>query len=405
MLRQIQGNARTCVLVEPLFVVPFNMFATYSSIYMLHLHVNPSQIGLITTIGMLLQIFSAFVSGHLTDRMGRRKALWTFDVISWSVGTLLWAASQNVWWFLLAAVVNSFQRIPATAWYCLLVEDTAPERRTYVFRGLQVVSLIGGLFAPIAGALVAHFTLVPAVRMMYLFAFVSMTVMIYVRHRGMRETEIGLRKMAERNKSHFRADLSNYATTLRQMLRNPALLLLFAVYVLWNFQATLNMTFLPLYQVNTLHISSALISVFPAISSITMVVLLTGVLPRFREEHAKRWMVVGFACLVIANGLLIAMPSGHFILVVGSTVLAATGTMVAYPYLESVVANAIDDEHRATMLAVLNVLILVFTSPAGVIGGWTYSLNPRFTIGLVLGTFLVSMIFVILSQRKRLQVA
>lgn len=394
ILKNIRGNARTCVLAEPLFIVPYSLFTTYASIYMLKLHVSATGLGLVTTINLLLQIVSAFVSGYLTDRMGRLKALWVYDVVSWSFGTLVWAISQNFWWFVLAAVLNSFQRIPSTAWYCLLVEDTPPENRTFVFTGLQIVNVIGGIFAPLGGILVSHFSLVPATRLMYAFACISMSTMIYVRHIGSHETEIGLRKMRERTKVHFGRDFREYVVISKQILGNQKLFLLFLVYVLWNIQTTIRTTFVSVFQVDFLHIPVALISLFPAISSVAMIALLYTVVPKFREEQASFLMNLGFALLGFANLILVFTPSGNFTWVVISTLLAAIGTIVANPYIESVVANAIDDEHRATMLSVLNVMILIFTSPAGIIGGWTYSIHPQIPIYLVTGIFLLSMLLV-----------
>lgn len=93
------------------------------------------------------------------------------------------------------------------------------------------------------------------------------------------------------------------------------------------------------------------------------------------------------------------MPVHNFMWVVVSTILAAMGTIIANPYVESVVANAIDDEHRATMLSVLNVMILAATSPAGVIGGWTYSIQPSIPMFLVILVFLVSILLVWWASR------
>lgn len=374
--------------MEPLFVIPASMYTTYASVYMLHLHVTAVGLGFVTTLNLLLQMVSAFISGYLTDRMGRRKALWLFDVVSWSLGTLVWAISQNFWWFVLAAFLNSFQRIPSTAWYCLLVEDTAPEKRTFVFTGLQIVSVVGGLFAPIGGILVSHFSIVPATRIMYAFACVSMSAMIYFRHIGLHETDIGLRKMQERDRFHFTRDLGEYIRILRQISKNRALILLFAVYVLWNIQTAISTTFVSVYQVDYLGIPVALISFFPAISSVAMVALLVTIVPRFREDQSKWLMNLGFSVIALANVILLVMPKGHFVWVVVSTALTAIGTIIANPYVESVVANAIDDEHRATMLSVLNVLILACTSPAGIIGGWTYSIDPRIPILIIVLAFI-----------------
>lgn len=398
LFQQIQGNARTCVVMEPLFVIPASMFTTYASVFMLGLHVTDTQLGLITTLGLVLQIFTSFVSGYLTDRMGRRKTLWLFDVISWTMGTLLWAVAQNFWWFVVAAMLNSVQRIPATAWYCLLVEDTEPEKRTHVFTGLQIVGVIGGLFAPLGGILVGHFSLIPATRIMYAIACISMSAMIYFRHVGLRETEIGLRKMQEGTHADFRGELSKYLLVTKQIFQNRTLLLLFGVYVLWNIQVTIRNTFLPVYQIDYLRIPAALISIFPAISSLAMIILLFTVIPRFREESARLFMNMGFLLLIIASVILVVMPKGSFVWVVISTVLAAVGTIIANPYVESVVANAIDDEHRATMLSVLNVLILACTSPAGIIGGWSYSIDPRISMWLVVATFVLSVVFVTFAR-------
>lgn len=390
MLKQIKGNARTCVWAEPLFVIPGSMYTTYASVYMLKLHVTDFQLGIVTTLNLILQMLSAFVSGYLTDRMGRRKALWVFDVVSWSLGTFIWAISQNFWWFVLAAFLNSFQRIPATAWYCLLVEDTSPDKRTFVFTGLQIVSVVGGLFAPIGGILVAHYSLVPATRIIYAFSCVSMSLMIYLRHKGLHETEIGLRKIQEREQAHFLRDIRQYGAVIREIFKNRALVIFFSIYVLWNVQMTINTTFLSVYQVNYLHLPAAFISIFPAISSVAMVVLLFTVVPKFQDDHAHRWMMVGFIILLLSNAILIATPKHNFTWVIVSTVLTAVGTIIANPYVESVVANAIDDEQRATMLSVLNVLILAFTSPAGIIGGWTYGIDPRIPIAIIAGVFTLS---------------
>lgn len=395
MWKTIRGNARTCVVMEPLFVIPSSMYTTYASVYMLHLHVTTTGLGWLTTLGLILQIFTSFISGYLTDRLGRRTTLWVFDVFSWTIGTLLWAFSHNFWWFLIATFVNSLQRIPATAWYCLLVEDTPVDRRTAVFTGLQVVSVIGGLFAPLGGLLVSHFSIVMGTRIMYAFACVSMSAMIYFRHLGLHETEIGIRKMQERRHADFGKELGHYLDILKRIFRNRTLLLLFAVYVLWNVQTTIRSTFLSVYQVGYLHLSASWISLFPAASSVAMIVFLGLGVRFFREEHAKSLMNVGFILMIAASLLLIVAPIHGFFWVLVSTLMAAIGTIIANPYVESVVANAIDDEHRATMLSVLNVLILVFTSPSGIIGGWSYGVDPRLTMWLVVATFAISILLVL----------
>lgn len=391
MFPRLKGNSRGCLAFEPLFLIPYSMFATYAAIYMHKLGLSETQIGWVTTLTLAVQVFSSFISGYLTDRMGRKAALLTFDLLSWSVGTLLWAISQNVWFFVAAAVMNGFQRVPHTAFYCLLVEDTEPKDRTYVFTLLQVIGVIGGLFAPLGGLLVHQYGMVTGVRIMYVLAFVCMTAQFFGRHYTTHETEMGLRKKRESRELGLRASLLDYAATMRAVLADRGLLLMFGVYILFNFQMTVKGTYLSLYLADGLGLAENLISFVPAVSSVVMLLVLWLVMPRIPERLTNRMMVWGFVLSAVSNGMLALTPAGGLGWVAASTVLAAAATMVTAPYLEAAVANAIDDERRAKMFAVLSVLVLLAVSPSGIIGGWAYSLDPQLPIWLVTGAFALSL--------------
>jgi MFS family permease len=384
-----------------MWVIPFSMFSTYASVYMLELGVKETQIGLITSIGLALQIFTSFISGHLTDSLGRRKALLIFDLLSWSVASLIWAISKNFWYFFIAAIVNSFQKIPNTAWYCLLVEDTEPKDRASVFTILQVISVIAGFFAPLGGLLVNRFTLIPAVRIMYLIAFASMTSMFFMRNKFTYETEISIKKKLESTEIKFLESLGEYKTVIKEIFTNKALLILFSIYILNNFQMTMGRTYLSIYLVDALKLNKALISIFPAISSIAILLLLFLVMPRFKEENSHQYMILGFTTSMLANLILILTPPQNVILVIASTIMTAIGSMTANPYLEATIANSIVDENRAKILAILTVLILVFVSPSGIIGGWTYTINPKIPFLLIALAFLMNISLMIAFIREK----
>jgi len=376
------------------------MFSTYATIYMFQMGVSETAIGWITSIGLIVQVFSSFISGYLTDRMGRKAALLYFDLLSWSVATLLWAMSQNIWFFVVAAIVNGFQRVPHTAFYCLLVEDTPPKERTYVFTILQFIGVVGGLFAPLGGLLVYHYSLIPGVRMLFIIACVCMTFQFIGRHYYTHETDMGTRKMRETRGMSVKAGLGEYVHVIRSMLGNSPLLIVFSVYILFNFQMTMKNTYLSLYMVDYLRIGDGFISIFPAISSIMMLLVMWLLLPRVEESHVNRAMIWGFVISLLSNILLvIALPGELFWLSI-SIILAAVGTIMTLPYLEAAVANAIDDEHRANVFAILSVLILIFITPSGIIGGWAYKLDPRIPFVFVALAFLASMLLMMVYQRK-----
>jgi MFS family permease len=398
---RLKGNSRGCLLFEPLFLIPFSMYSTYATIYMYELGVGETAIGWITTISLLIQVFSSFISGYLTDKMGRKAALLYFDLLSWSVGTLLWAITGSVWLFVAAAVVNGFQRVPHTAFYCLLVEDTDPKERTYVFTILQFIGVVGGLFAPLGGLIVHHYSLVPGERIMYAIAFICMTTQFIGRHLMTRETEIGLRKMRETRGLGLKESLGDYGRAVRTVRANGTLLYMIGVYILFNFQMTLKGTYLSLYMAEYLQVDNGLISLFPAVSSVFMLLTMWLLMPRIPEHFVQRAMFAGFALSAVSTVVLILSPAGSLLWVSVSTILAAVGTMISSPYLEAQVANAIDDDQRAKIFSLLSVLILLVISPTGIIGGWTYEIDPRIPFMLVTLAFGFSMLLMARCGRER----
>ncbi|MFC0470658.1 MFS transporter [Halalkalibacter kiskunsagensis] len=403
MFRQINGNARACMIVEPMFIIPYSLFVTYASVYMLMLGLNETEIGLITSIGLVVQIFSSFISGFLTDRLGRKYALLIFDLLSWSVATLLWAVSQNFWFFLVAAIINGFQKIPHIAWTCLIVEDTEPNKRSVVFTVLQFIAVIGGLFAPLAGILVSQMSLVPAVRTMYFIAFISMTLMFIIRHFTTQESEIGIRKRQESGAMNISNSLKLYVKTVIEITKNKQLLIIFSVYILFQFQLVMQNTYLSIYLVDVLSFRDSTIAIFPAISSVCMLILLLVVIPRFRQELHLHYMIIGFGLSIIALLLLITAQQGNIIVVIASTILLAAGLLLSNPYLETAVANAIEDDNRANMFSILQVIVLLFISPAGIIGGVTYKVDPKIPFILMMCALLISIVLMYSITRKTMQ--
>ena len=230
MLRDVKGNARGCILTEPLWGIPFFLYAPYVSVYMLALGVKDSQIGLIVSIGMVLSIISALLSGAITDKLGRKRTTYLFDLFSWSIPCLIWAVAQNFNYFLIAAVVNSVWRVTHNSWSCLLVEDTDPETLVDVYTWIYVAGLLAAFFAPLASILINQFSLVPTVRGLYIFAFAMMTFKFVIMNGMVTETKQGLIRMEQTKNQSLFSLLSGYKGIFREILHTPQTLFTLGVY-------------------------------------------------------------------------------------------------------------------------------------------------------------------------------
>jgi MFS family permease len=110
-LRSFTGNARGCVYTEPLWGVPYNLIAPYASVYMVALGLTDRNIGLVLSVSWGFQVFWALMSGAITDKLGRRRTTLLFDILAWSAPAVIWAVSQNFWWFLVAGIMNAIWRV------------------------------------------------------------------------------------------------------------------------------------------------------------------------------------------------------------------------------------------------------------------------------------------------------
>ena len=140
-LRELKGNPRITVLTEVMFGIPYNLFVPFFSVYMLALGMTDQQIGSIASLGLVVQIFAALLSGAIVDKFGRRLTLFLCDLLAWSVPCLIWAIAQDIRYFMIAAILNSLFRISHTAWTCLMVEDAEERHLVHIWTWIMIFAV------------------------------------------------------------------------------------------------------------------------------------------------------------------------------------------------------------------------------------------------------------------------
>jgi MFS family permease len=266
--RHVQGNARACLLTQPLWSVAANLFTPYMTLYMLAVGCTNDQVGFINAIGMVMGTVIAVFSGWITDRLGRRMANALGDLLCWVLACLIWGLSQNVIWFIAAACANSFSRISGVAWNCSLSEEIPPEHRVNIFWWLNIVATLAAFVTPLMNLLIRPFGLVPAMRGVLLGSSALLVVAIYVRYRMMREPPVGRARMeAARRESPFAA-LKAYGPLLRLVFANPLLLIYILLRTLYYVQAGFKGTFQPITVVQGLGFTSGVIGILNLITGV-----------------------------------------------------------------------------------------------------------------------------------------
>jgi MFS family permease len=398
-LKSLRGNPRSCVYTEPLWGIPYNLYAPYVSVYMLALGLSDKQIGLIVSISWGFQIILALLSGVVTDKLGRRRTTLIFDILSWSVPALISALAQNIWYFLAAGVINSVWRISNNSWTCLLVEDADQSQLVDIYTWIYIANIVVGFIAPLAGALIGAFSLVPTMRGLYLFAAVMFTLKAIVTYRMTQETGQGKVRLQETHHQSAFEMLGGYKGVLRAVLRTPQTLYTAGILLVLGISSMISGSFWAIIVTEKLHIPAQNLAIFPFVKSAIMLLFFFVVMPRISKMHFKLPLVFGFLGFVLSQLLLITAPDqGYFFLVI-SVFLEACCFAVVSPLVDQMVVLTIDPKERARIQSIMYVGIILLTSPFGWIAGTLSELNKSLPFILNTGLFAVGAVLAYLTGR------
>jgi MFS family permease len=382
-LRRLRGNVRGCVYTEPLWGIPFNLYSPYVSVYMLALGLTDVQIGLLASIGLVLQVFWALMSGPITDKLGRKRTTLIFDIISWSIPCLIWAVAQNFAYFLLGAIVNSVWRVTANSWQCLLVEDTDERLLVDVYSWVYIAGLLAAFVTPLTGLLIDKYSLIPTIRGLYLLSFVMMTAKFIILNAMVTETQQGLVRMRETRHQPLFKVVGESKGVLKHILRSPATLYTAGLMIIMGITTTVRGTFWSILVTEKLLFPSASLAWYAFARSVTMLLFFFTLMPRLATKDTRKLMGVGFLGLTASQVVLLLTPVGNVWLLLLSTIVEACSIPLASTLLEKLIVLSVDAKERARIMGLLSVLVIVVTSPFGWIAGqlsganrsWPFVLN------------------------------
>ncbi len=399
-LRSLRGNPRGCVYFEPLWGIPFNLYAPYVSIYMIALGMSEKQIGLIVSISWVFQIFLALISGVVTDKIGRRLTTLISDILSWSIPALISAVAQNFWYFLIAGVINSIWRISHTSWSCLLVEDADQDQLVDIYTWIYIANLFVGFIAPLTGVLIGVFSFVPTMRGLYVFAAVMFTLKAVLTYQWTEETAHGKIRLQETKDQSVLHVFSEYKGVLRDLMRAPQTLFTAGIMLVMSITSLINGSFWSILVTEKLQIATQNLAIFPFVKSAIMLVFYFTVMPVIGRMHFKLPMTVGFLGYVASQVVLVNAPSGGYGFLIFSVFLEACSVAAVSPLIDQMIVLTVDAKERARILSILSVGIILLTSPFGWIAGTLSTLDKDLPFLLNITLFVIGTILAYLAGRS-----
>lgn len=374
--RELKGNPKWSICTEPLWFIPYSLFMPFQTLYMRKLGLSSVEIGTTVTVGFILQMFCALIGGVVTDKMGRRKATVIFDTLGWTVPCLIWAFSQNFWWFLAAAAVNAAFQITNTSWNCLFIEDCPPKHITNAFTLIQMCGMLSVFFSPLAVILVGKYDVVPVMRWLYFIAAISMLAKFLLLYHFGGETRVGKKRMEETKNLSYFSMMKGYGTVFLTMIKSGKMRLVVYLMALTNIIQIATTNFFSLYVTEKIHLSDELVAVFPVLRTLVMLAFVIGLQNLFQKLRMKVSFLVGFLMYIASHLLLLLTPEKNLLLVMGYTILEAAAYAVIIPRKDALMAHYVEPKERSRIYALYNVLMIGISVPFGSLIGWMFEVNP-----------------------------
>ncbi|MEA5055577.1 MAG: MFS transporter [Propionicimonas sp.] len=374
----LRGNARAATYTEPMWGMSMMLVLPYASVYMLALGLGDEQVGFLATVSMLSQMVFGLLGGVITDKYGRRRTTAVWDLVAWSVPCLVWAFAQNFWFFLVASVINGAWQVTQNSWDCLLVEDAEPSQLTTIYSLIRVAGDLSALFMPIAALLVSQVGLEPAVRILYLNAFVIMTIKVFILYRYSTETSTGRMRMEQTRDRSLWSLLREYRGVLHLALRSKGTVYSLAIMAIVAAVQLVNGTFWQVIASRKLLVPDPLLPLFPMLRSALSIVFFFTVIPRLTRAHnLKLPTLLSFGIYLIGQVTLAAIPAPEgaadwstYLLLAVSLAFDGFGAAILGMLAESLVALLVDRDERSRVMALQRTFVMLVTAPFGWIGGW-----------------------------------
>ncbi len=399
LARNLKGNQRAIVYLEPLWGIPYNLFAPYATLYMFSLGVKDTQIGLIASFGMIFQIIFSLLGGVVTDKLGRRLTTLIFDMIAWAVPSLILAFSQNFFHFLIATAFNAVLRIAMNSWVGLLGEDAKKEQIVGIFTLIYIFALGAAFVSPLSGFLVERYGLVPTMRVLYLVMSVVMVIKVTIGYFLTTETSIGRVRMQETKNLPILRSLGQYGEVLHHIIKSPATLTTLGLMLIMSIVGVINGTFWTLYAAESIGIQKGYIAVFPFIKSIAMMISFFTIIPKVHTDRFRRPMFFGFALFAVSQLILLAVPPKGFFLLAVSIVVEAFAVSLISPLLDSMQILMVNPQERSRIISLIYVIVIALSSPFGWIAGMLSSMDRRLPFVLILVLLAVGFVLTWLAKQ------
>lgn len=395
----LKGNPKACLITEPLWGIPYNLAFPFFSLYMSALGVSDQQIGMRLSLGLFLQIFTAFLGGAITDKLGRRLSTLIFDIIAWVIPAAIYIFAQDYRYFIAGVVLNSIFQVTMISWNCLLVEDAPRKELVNIFTWVTLAGLFSVFIAPMASLLVAQLGIVTSMRILAGFFTVVVSIKVILTFVWTTETTTGKIRMEATRDVPLHSLLRGYTDVFRSMIQSPSTRIVLAIMVLINMTMHVTNSFFSLFAIQDLGLPDHYAGYFPIARALIMLVFIFAIQSFLNRLRFQIPLGIGLILYIAAQVALILSPHSPYLGVALYVLLDSFAYALVIPQRDGLSARILDPMERARSLAIIQMVTQGLTAPFLTFAGY---LSEQARIYPFIFNLIAFSICFILIRRKEL---
>jgi len=263
-----------------------------------------------------------------------------------------------------------------------------------------MIGQLAVIFAPLAAIMVNQLTIIPAMRILFLFSFLSMTLKFFLLYFLGDETKIGKTRLAETKDMSLWKVMSGYGGIFKKIFASSDMILALVLTTIFSIIWMVTGSFFGLYVTGTLLIPEHFLAYFPILRALVIAAFLYFFQPKLDKFGFRYPMLIGLVIFVACKVLLIFTPVGSLTVLFIVIFLDAVAFSFVVPRNDSLIQLLIEPSERARIRGLMMVVVLGLSIPFGYLAGFLSEIDRRLPFALI-ALFLVLMFIIIAACKNK----
>lgn len=390
--RRFCRNSKVTMWTEPFRISVIVIAGYFMYPFMYNFGIDSADIGTAQSMGYILGIVASLLAATIVNRMGRKLTTILFlDGLGIIFVIGIYALNWSPLFLFLMFAATGAQQLGNDSYTLLMQEDEINKNRQVVV-GLITATPMGiGIIFPLIGIFIEKAGLDTFMNYYLIFVIVFNSLLMFIRFKLYKETEIGCRIMAAPENVSVLSALKSYFKSLPGIVSKPKYMLLLTVYS-FNFVTAIMAMVWPAYFLGKGIVTDAEYANLGFTYAIAALIGYLVIVPILRKKQARTtsiFITSAFMAVVIVSSFLL-LKEGMYIPAMVLYGLYGMAFFFPYVYAQVLIVETIEPEKVSNVLGTFNFVMSIICVIMPLLFGYALKFNLNYGIIVCIGVWLIN---------------